>query len=85
MQALNTMDLDIQYNIKTENGINSLVFNKAIELDLMDKEYYSNEIKLKKEIMNEKMKFVRRKYGNMGKYFDEITESDLDGILEHGM
>ncbi|HBJ1649714.1 MULTISPECIES: DUF3990 domain-containing protein [Clostridium] len=85
LQSLNTMDLDIQYNIRTKKGIEALAFNKAIELDYIDKEYYANETKQKKQIMSEKMKFVRKKYGNSGKYFDELTGSDLNGILGYGL
>lgn len=45
----------------------------------MDKDYYMNETKAKEEIMNKKMKFIRSKYGKVGKYFDEIDGGDIDG------
>ncbi len=48
IQALNSMDLDIQYNIKSIKGINNLCYTKNIELDDIDKEYYYDEIKSKK-------------------------------------
>lgn len=79
LQSLNSMDLDIQYNIRSHFGINSLSFITAMELDDMDKEYYSNEIKAKKDIMNRKMEFIRRKYRKIGKYFDEIGVEDIHG------
>lgn len=77
LQSLNSMDLDIQYNLRSEKAINSLEFLGSISLDELDKEYYSNEIKLKKDIMKKKMNFIRKKYGNIGKYFDELEESDV--------
>lgn len=79
IQSLNSMDLDIQYNIRSTDGISSISYMKSIELDDMDKEYYSNEIKAKKDIMNKKMKFIRQKYGKIGKYFDEIEGVDISG------
>lgn len=85
IQALNSMDLDIQYNIQSEKGILALEFRNVIELDSIDKEYYANEVKAKKEIMNNKMKFIRHKYGNIGKYFDELREVDLVGRENNGM
>ncbi|MBB6713478.1 DUF3990 domain-containing protein [Clostridium gasigenes] len=79
LQSLNSMDLDIQYNVKSSEGINALLHIKKIELDDIDKEYYASEIKAKKDIMNKKMKFIRQKYGKIGKYFDEIEEVDISG------
>lgn len=79
LQSLNSMDLDIQYNIKSITGISALLYINAIELDDMDKEYYSNEIKAKKDIMNKKMEFIRKKYRKIGKYFDEIEVGDING------
>lgn len=77
LQSLNSMDLDIQYNLKTEKAINALSFLSSIELDEVDKEYYSSEMKMKKEIMKNKMTFIRKKYGNIGKYFDELDVNDI--------
>ncbi|MGL4760716.1 MAG: hypothetical protein ACRC6T_09770 [Sarcina sp.] len=54
-----------------------LMFINYAKLDDIDKEYYSNEIKLKKDIMKNKMNFIRKKYGNVGKYFDELEVGDL--------
>lgn len=54
-------------------------FTNYIELDSLEKDYYANEIKEKKNIMNKKMKFIRQKYGKMGKYFDELEGDDLNG------
>ncbi|MGL5574588.1 MAG: DUF3990 domain-containing protein [Sarcina sp.] len=51
LQSLNSMDLDIQYNFRSSKAINALEFINYIKLDELDKEYYSNEIKLKKDIM----------------------------------
>lgn len=79
LQALNSMDLDIQYNIKSCNGINAMSFTNSIELDVLEKEYYANEVKEKKNIMNKKMIFIRQKYGKLGKYFDELKGDDLNG------
>lgn len=79
IQALNSMDLDVQYNIKSQRGIENLIYNKNLELDEMDKEYYYKEIKAKKTIMNKKMTFIRHKFGKVGKYFDEIEGADIDG------
>ncbi|WP_194191404.1 DUF3990 domain-containing protein [Clostridium chrysemydis] len=78
LQSLNSMDLDIQYNLKSEKAIRAINFINYIELDDVDKEYYSEEIKLKKSIMRNKMNFIRKKYGNVGKYFDELGEEDFD-------
>lgn len=78
LQALNSMDLDIQYNIRSSKGIEVVEFIKHLELDDIDKEYYVNETKQKKIIMENKMKFIRNKFGNVGKYFDELRGSDLD-------
>lgn len=79
IQALNSMDLDIQYNLRSEKSIEQLKFVNNIELDELDKEYYFEEIKSKKIIMNKKMNFIRKKFGKEGKYFDEICEEDLNG------
>ncbi|MGL4848341.1 MAG: DUF3990 domain-containing protein [Clostridium sp.] len=76
IQSLNSMDLDIQYNLRSKKAIEAIKFIESIELDDVDKEYYSSEIKLKKSIMKEKMKFIRKKYGNVGKYFDELGKED---------
>ncbi|WP_297633557.1 DUF3990 domain-containing protein [uncultured Clostridium sp.] len=73
IQSLNSMDLDIQYNLRSKKAIEAIKFIESIELD---KEYYSSEIKLKKTIMKEKMKFIRKKYGSVGKYFDELEKED---------
>lgn len=78
LQALNSMDLDIQYNIRSSKGIEAIEFVKHLELDDLDKEYYVNESKQKKIIMENKMRFIRKKFGNVGKYFDELRGSDLD-------
>lgn len=85
LQSLNSMDLDIQYNIKSINGINSLSFITSMELDDIDKEYYSNEIKAKKDIMNKKMEFIRKKYRKIGKYFDEIGVEDIHGSTSNSL
>lgn len=79
LKSLNSMDLDIQYNIKSGKGINAMSFTNFIELDELEKDYYSNEVKEKKKLMNNKMVFIRQKYGKMGKYFDELGGEDLDG------
>lgn len=78
LQALNSMDLDIQYNIRSSKGIEAIEFVKHLELDDLDREYYVNETKQKKIIMENKMRFIRKKFGNVGKYFDELRGSDLD-------
>lgn len=78
LQALNSMDLDIQYNIRSSKGIEAIEFVRHLELDDLDKEYYVNESKQKKIIMENKMRFIRKKFGNVGKYFDELRGSDLD-------
>lgn len=79
LRALNSMDLDIQYNIKSNKGVNAISFTNFIELDELEKKYYANEVKEKKKLMNNKMVFIRQKYGKMGKYFDEFGGEDLDG------
>lgn len=79
LKALNSMDLDIQYDIRSAKGINAMSFANYIELDDIEKEYYSNEVKEKKNIMNKKMTFIRQKYGKVGKYFDELKGEDLNG------
>lgn len=79
LQALNSMDLDVQYNIKTYTGIQSITFASSMELDELDKEYYSNEVKAKKDIMNKKMTFIRQKFGKVGKYFEEVEGADING------
>ena len=79
LKALNSMDLDIQYNIKTHKGIDAMSFTNYIELDDMEKKYYANEVKEKKNIMNKKMVFIRQRYGKSGKYFDELKGEDLNG------
>jgi hypothetical protein len=79
LKALNSMDLDIQYNIKSNKGINAISFTNFIELDELEKDYYANEVKEKKKLMNNKMVFIRQKYGKVGKYFDELGGDDLDG------
>ncbi len=79
LHALNSMDLDIQYNIKTQTGIDAVAFSGSTELDELDKEYYSNEVKAKKNIMNRKMTFIRQKFGKVGKYFDELEGVDING------
>jgi hypothetical protein len=78
LKALNSMDLDIQYNIKSSNGIGAMSFTNYIELDDLEKDYYANEVKEKKNIMNNKMIFIRQKYGKLGKYFDELKGEDLN-------
>lgn len=78
LQALNSMDLDIQYNIRSSKGIQAFEFVKHLELDDLDKEYYVNETKQKKIIMENKMRFIRNKFGHIGKYFDELRGCDLD-------
>lgn len=77
LQSLNSMDLDIQYNFRSDKAIKALNFTNYICLDDIDKEYYSNEIKMKKEIMKKKLNFIRKKYGNVGKFFEELEESDV--------
>lgn len=79
IQSLNSMDLDVQYNIKSEKAIKALQYKTSLELDDIDKEYYQEEIKAKKSIMNKKMKFIRQKFGKIGKYFDEIEGIDING------
>ena len=79
LKSLNSMDLDIQYNIKSNKGINAISFTNFIELDDLEKDYYASEIKEKKKLMNNKMAFIRQKYGKMGKYFDELEGDDLNG------
>ena len=79
LQALNSMDLDVQYNVRSDKGINAMSFTNHIELDNIEKDYYSNEIREKKKIMNNKMTFIRQKYGKSGKYFDELEGDDLNG------
>ena len=79
LKALNSMDLDIQYNIKSSKGISAMSFTNSAELDDIEKEYYANEVKEKKNIMNKKMIFIRQKYGKIGKYFDELKGDDLNG------
>lgn len=79
LKALNSMDLDIQYNIKSSKGISAMSFTNFLELDDLEKNYYANEVKEKKNIMNKKMIFIRQKYGKLGKYFDEIKGDDLNG------
>lgn len=78
LKALNSMDLDIQYNIKSCKGVKAISFSNHIELDDIEKDYYTNEIKEKKNIMNKKMIFIRQKYGKSGKFFDELNGDDLD-------
>jgi len=73
------MDLDVQYNIKTQAGIDSVEFSSATQLDELDKAYYSKEVKAKKDIMNKKMTFIRQKFGKVGKYFDELEGVDING------
>ncbi|MGL5084275.1 MAG: DUF3990 domain-containing protein [Clostridium sp.] len=48
LQSLNSMDLDVQYNIRTSKAIDALTYNSSTLLDNMDKEYYANEVKQKK-------------------------------------
>lgn len=79
LKALNSMNLDIQYNIKSSKGISSTSFSNYIELDDMEKDYYANEVKEKKNIMNKKMIFIRQKYGKSGRFFDELQGDDLNG------
>lgn len=79
LKSLNSMDLDIQYNIKSNKGIKAISFTNFIELDDLEKDYYASEIKEKKKLMNNKMAFIRQKYGKMGKYFDELEGDDLNG------
>lgn len=79
LKALNSMDLDIQYNIRSIEGIRNMSFTTSIELDDIEKEYYANEVKEKKNMMNKKMIFIRRKYGKTGKFFDELQGDDLNG------
>lgn len=79
LKSLNSMDLDIQYNIKSNKGINAISFTNFIELDDLEKDYYASEIKEKKKLMNNKMIFIRQKYGKIGKYFDELEGEDLNG------
>lgn len=78
LKALNSMDLDIQYNIKSSKGISAMSFTSFIELDDLEKNYYANEVKEKKKLMNNKMIFIRQKYGKLGKYFDELEGEDLN-------
>jgi hypothetical protein len=35
--------------------------------------------------MNNKMVFIRQKYGKVGKYFDELGGDDLDGWTDNGL
>jgi hypothetical protein len=79
INALNSMDLDIQYNIRTKTGIDAIAFSSSMELDELDKVYYSNEVKAKRDIMNKKMTFIRQKFGKVGKYFDELEGGDING------
>ena len=79
LNALNSMDLDIQYNIRIKTGIDAVAFSSSIELDELDKVYYSNEVKAKRDIMNKKMTFIRQKFGKVGKYFDELEGVDING------
>jgi len=79
INALNSMDLDIQYNIRTKTGIDAIAFSSSMELDELDKVYYSNEVKAKRDIMNKKMTFIRQKFGKVGKYFDELEGVDING------
>ena len=79
IKALNSMDLDIQYNVKSSKGISAITFSNFIELDDIEKDYYANEVKEKKNIMNNKMIFIRHKYGKIGKFFDELSGDDLNG------
>jgi len=79
INALNSMDLDIQYNIRTKTGIDAIAFSNSMELDELDKVYYSNEVKAKRDIMNKKMTFIRQKFGKVGKYFDELEGVDING------
>lgn len=79
INALNSMDLDIQYNIRTKTGIDAVAFSSSMELDELDKVYYSNEVKAKRDIMNKKMTFIRQKFGKVGKYFDELEGVDING------
>ncbi len=79
LHALNSMDLDVQYNIKTQAGIDAVEFSSATQLDELDKVYYSKEVRAKKDIMNKKMTFIRQKFGKVGKYFDELEGVDING------
>lgn len=42
------MDLDIQYNVRSYKGIEAISFTNFIELDDIEKDYYTHEIKEKK-------------------------------------
>lgn len=77
VNALNSMDLDIQYNIKSEKGINHIQYIDVIELDEYDIEFYSKESEEKKNLMKRKMEYMIKKYRKSGKYFDELTGGDI--------
>lgn len=80
LEILNCMNLSNQYLIKTENGINNIVFNKSYLLtgDLLEE--VISEDKLFFKGIKDKVKLYQRKNYENETYIEEIQEVINNGV-----